>query len=189
MSVRDEVGNKIGKVSKWGKIIGVVLVILGVLSIVAPMASGFALMAMIGGIMTVAGVGRLMWAFQAGSFGKGVLAFLLGALFIVTGILMITQPMTGLASLALVLAAFFVVDGIFEIVAGFKVKPEAGWGWLVFGGIVSVVLGGLIWSQWPLSGAWAIGVLVGIKLIFAGMAVLRLGSLGGRVAKRLTGEA
>jgi len=67
--------------------------------------------------------------------------------------------------------------GISEIVAAIQIRPTQGWGFVLFSGIVSVILGFLIWNQWPLSAAWAIGVLVGIQLLFAGMTMITVGSV------------
>lgn len=181
----NELGSGLKKASRRGMVLGIALVILGLLSIMAPMITGVTVSVLVGVLMIAAGIARLIWAFQAGSFGKGVLTFLLGGLLIVTGLVMLFRPVIGMASLAMLLAAFFLVDGIFEIVAAFKVKPEKGWGWLLFGGIASIVLAALIWWQWPISGAWAIGVLVGVKLLLAGSAMIALGSMGSGVAGRM----
>jgi uncharacterized membrane protein HdeD (DUF308 family) len=78
--------------------------------------------------------------------------------------------------LTLVLAGYFVIDGLFEIIGAFQVKPATGWGFLLFGGVVSLALGMMIWRQFPISGAWAIGILVGVKLLFAGLAMVTVGS-------------
>ena len=76
----------------------------------------------------------------------------------------------------MVLIIYFLANGIGEIIAAFQVKPAQGWGFVLFSGIVSVILAFMIWNQWPLSGAWAIGVLVGIQLIFAGLTMITVGS-------------
>jgi uncharacterized membrane protein HdeD (DUF308 family) len=76
-----------------------------------------------------------------------------------------------------ILIAYFLAMGISEITAAFRIRPAQGWGFLLFSGIVSVVLAVLIWNQWPLSGAWAIGVLVGIQLFSSGMTMIAIGSV------------
>ena len=91
---------------------------------------------------------------------------------------MVVQPGMALASLTLVLAIYFLVDGLVMLFAAFSVKPARGWGWLLFNGIITLLLGLLIFGQWPLSGAWAIGILVGVRLLFAGMTMIALGSSG-----------
>ncbi len=182
--MNDELGSGIKQASNRGMVFGIALVILGFLSILAPMVAGGMVSVLVGVFMIAAGIARLMWAFQAGSFGKGALTFLLGGLLIITGLALIFRPMIGMASMALMLAIFFLADGIFELVAAFKVKPKKGWGWMLFGGIVSIVLAGFIFYEWPFSGVWAVGILVGVKLLFAGFAMIALGSMGRGVARR-----
>jgi uncharacterized membrane protein HdeD (DUF308 family) len=176
-------GEGVKRFATGGMIFGVVLVVLGMLSIMAPMITGVVVAVMVGIFMVSAGIFRLIWAFGSDSFGRGILTFILGGLFIVTGFLMIFRPLAGLASLALIMAAFFLVDGIFEIVAALSHRPEKGWGWLVFGGVVSIALAVMIWRQWPLSGAWAIGILAGVKMLFAGLGMIAVASAARRLAE------
>jgi uncharacterized membrane protein HdeD (DUF308 family) len=163
-------------------ILGVLTVILGVLAMMSPMMAGMAVSMMVGFLLILAGITRTIFAFKAQSWGKGILAFVLGLLTLLIGLAMVFRPVLGLTSLTLVLAAYFFIDGIFEIFEAFDLKPLKGWGWMLFGGIVSVLLGFMIWGQWPVSGAWAIGILVGIKLIFAGWAMVGIGAAGRSIA-------
>jgi len=161
-------------VSRGGMVFGIVLVVLGMLSIAAPLISGVAIVLLVGVFMIAGGIARMLWAFRSGSFGRGLLSVVLGGLFILAGALVLARPLIGLASLTMLLAVFFLMDGVFEIMAAFKLKPTEGWWWLLVGGIASLVLGFMIWRQWPLSGAWATGVLVGIKMLFAGIEMIGL---------------
>lgn len=169
--------------------LGIVLLILGMLAIAAPMFAGAAVSTMVAILLMAAGICRLIWAFRAETFGKGVLAFLLGGLTLGVGIVMLARPLIGLASLTLVLGVYFLLDGIFDIVAAFSIKPAKGWGWMVFGGAMSILLSALIWSQWPLSGAWAIGILVGVRLIFAGWEMIALGAMVRAAGEAITAES
>ena len=164
--------------ARTGTIFGIATLIFGILCVVAPGISGLSVTFLVAVLLIAAGIARLFFAFQSGSFGKGLLTFLLGGLSILFGIVIMARPLLGLASLTMVLAAFFVADGIVEIIAAFKVKPVKGWGWMLFDGILSLLLGGLIIYEWPFSGRWAIGVLVGVRLIFAGWSMIALGSMG-----------
>jgi len=159
-------------------ILGIVTVILGVLAMMAPMMTGVAVALMVGILLIGGGIMRTIFAFKCKSWGAGILVFLLGILTLLVGLYMVARPGVALATLTLFLAAYFVVDGIFEIVQAFDLKPIQGWGWMLFGGIISILLGVMIWRQWPVSGAWAIGILVGIKLIFAGWAMAGIGAAG-----------
>lgn len=158
------------------KAIGVCLLILGILAVAAPLAAGASLMFIIGIMLIMGGGAQCVLAFKAGAFGRGLLVFLMGALTLLVGIYMIGQPVAALASITLFLAFYFVATGIVEIVAAFNVKPAAGWGGMLFNAIVTLLLGVMIWRQFPLSGIWAVGVLFGVKLISSGMALIALGA-------------
>ena len=177
----------ISKHAKHAKWAGIVMIIAGVLSIVAPFVAGVSAMIMLGALLLAAGVAECFLAFKAGAFGRGLLIFLLGALTVVAGVLTLSQPMTALATVTLLLAAYFFVAGIFECVAAFSARPENGWGWLLASGVVSILLGIMLWRQFPLSGIWAVGTLVGIRLLFAGFALFSVGSAVRRGADTLAG--
>jgi uncharacterized membrane protein HdeD (DUF308 family) len=177
-TVAAPVAHAVKKDSTMLLILGVLTVILGIFAMMAPGMTGMTVAVIVGILLIIAGVARGIFAFKAQSWGKGILAFLLGLLTLIVGGYMVMNPGVALASLALFLAAFFFVDGIFEIIEAFQLKPIDGWGWMLFGGIVSILLGFMIWRQWPISGLWAIGILVGIKLIFSGIAMTMLGWMG-----------
>jgi uncharacterized membrane protein HdeD (DUF308 family) len=163
-------------------ILGIVTIVLGVVAMSAPLMAGAVAVMMIGFLLIGGGIMRTIFAFKCKSWGKGILVFLLGLLTLVAGIYVVSRPGAALVTFTLFLAAYFVVDGIFEIIEAFDLKPIQGWGWMLFGGIVSILLGLMIWKQWPLSGAWAVGILVGIKLIFAGFAMTGIGAAGRGIA-------
>ena len=170
-------------------VFGIKVLILGLLAIACPLTAGAAVSTMVAILLMAAGAVRMLWAFKAGSFGKGALVLLLGGLTLGVGIVMLARPLVVLASLTIVLAVYFLLDGISEIVAAFSVKPAKGWGFMVFGGAMSILLSSLIWSQWPLSGAWAIGILVGVRLVFAGTAMIALGSAIGTVRDAVAADS
>ncbi len=156
--------------------LGYALVIFGILAIMAPLFTGTAVTIFVGVLMIAAGITRGVFAFRAQTFGKGLLMFVLGAIIAFGGVLLIARPLFGLASLTMVLAAFFFADGIIEAIYAFQLRPVKGWGWMLYSGIVSGLLGFLIMYQWPVSGRWAIGVLVGVRLVLTGWSVIALGS-------------
>ena len=154
---------------------GVVAIILGFLAMIAPGLTGVSLSIMLGILMLVGGIVRMMWAFGAGSFGKGLMAFALGGLTLLCGIAFLANPLYAANVLTTILAFYFMLDGVVELMAGFQRRPAAGSGWLIFGGITSVILGVMVWSSWP-AGAWVIGTLVGIKLFSVGLIMVTGGS-------------
>lgn len=156
--------------------LGVIAVILGILAMLAPGLTGVSVTFLIGILVIAGGIIRMIWSFKMGSFGKGVLMFGIGLLTLVCGIALVANPLFASGVMAIVLAIYFIADGIFEISGSFLLRPVSGWGWMLFGGIVSIVLGIMIWRQFPLSGAWAIGTLLGIKLFFIGIFIITTGT-------------
>ena len=162
--------------------LGVVTVIFGILAVGAPLLTGIAVAVFVGCLLLFAGIARIIHALRSKQWGTGILGTLIGALAVFAGLMTIFRPMVGLMSLTLFLAGYFLIDGVCEIIAAFKMKPDLGWGWLLFNGIIAVVLGIMIWRQWPVSGAWAIGILVGIHILMTGWSMIILGTGARRVA-------
>jgi uncharacterized membrane protein HdeD (DUF308 family) len=108
--------------------------------------------------------------------GESIMLVVLGLLGIVAGGYMLSQPGLALGVLTLFLAGFFIAEGIIEIIAAIRARPAPGWGWFLFGGVLSLLLGLMVWRQFPLSGAWAIGTLVGVRLLMSGVSLVAIGS-------------
>lgn len=157
-------------------VLGVITIILGFLAMLAPGLTGISIAIFVGIAVLIGGVVRMIWAFKAGSLGKGVLTFVIGALTLICGIVLVSDPVLASGFLTVMLAFYFFFDGIAEIAAGFQQRPAEGSGWLIFGGIMSLILGIMIWRQYPLSGAYAIGILLGIKLFMVGLIMVTGGS-------------
>ena len=170
--------------SRTAVIAGVVMLVCGLLSIAAPLAAGLSITVLVGLLMSVGGISQCVLAFHAGALGRGLLLFLIGAVTALTGFYLVSQPLAGLAAITLFLAAYFMVTGIFELIAAFQIRPLPGWSLMLFTGIVTLVLGILIWRQFPLSGIWAVGVLFGIKLAMSGWWLVVIGRSVGRSANR-----
>jgi uncharacterized membrane protein HdeD (DUF308 family) len=164
-----EVKDRVKSVRNRMKILGAIAIVLGILALLTPVLTGFSIVILLGVLVLIAGIDRIIWAFQADSLGRGLLMFAIGGLTLLCGIALIANPLFVSGVLSLLLIAYFILDGIFELTAGLRLRPEEGWGWLLAGGIVSVLLGIMIWAQFPLSGVWAMGVLLGIKMIFIGL--------------------
>ncbi|MEE8216389.1 MAG: DUF308 domain-containing protein [Acidiferrobacterales bacterium] len=81
------------------------------------------------------------------------------------------------------LVAYLLIDGIFEIIGALQIKPAEGWGWMLLGGSVSLILDIMLWGQFPLASMWAIGVLLGIKLALTGVIMITVGSTARSMGK------
>ena len=169
----------------WLVVLGVVTVAAGVLAVGSPLATGLAVTVIVGIAMIIGGIARTIGVFSAGSFGQGALAFIGGILTLAAGVILAARPGMGLASLTLILGACLIVDGLSGVVLAVQVRPQQGWGWMCFSAAMGVLLGFVLLAEWPLSGVWAIGTLVGINLIFAGFSLISVGSTARHVAKQL----
>jgi uncharacterized membrane protein HdeD (DUF308 family) len=157
------------------KTMGIVAIVMGVLAIMAPLFTGLSVVVMVGIMVLIAGVTRMIWAFGAGSLGTRAFQLLIGGLTLLCGLAMVTDPIFASGVLTVILAIYLVVDGVVEISVAFGMRPGRGWGLLLAGGIISLLLGLMIWRQFPLSGAWALGIFLGVKLLLVGMTMLAVG--------------
>lgn len=173
---------KEARAARWA---GIAMIIAGVLALLAPLAAGLSIALLVGVMLLIGGIAYLVLVFRSGSLARGAIAALVGGLSLIAGIYCITQPVAALAALTIVLAIYFVAAGLLEIFAAISARPENGWKLLLITGIVSLLLGLLIWAQFPLSGVWAVGVLVGARLLITGWTMT---SIAG-AAIRLTDNA
>jgi uncharacterized membrane protein HdeD (DUF308 family) len=164
---------------------GVIAISLGLLAMLAPVSAGVSLAMVLGGLVVVSGIIRMLWAFQSDRLGRGVWMLAVGGLTLICGLALLAHPLFASGVLTIVLVAYLILDGVSEVVVGFG-RPGDGGGWLILGGIVSIVLGGMMWAQYPLSGAWAMGMLLGIKLFLVGLTMITGGSAGRSMAAAQT---
>lgn len=182
------VAKKLKHSGGWLVALGILSIIAGVLAIALPGASGATFTWLIGAVLLGVGIVQIIGAFKAGSWGAGLADLLGGLLYAVAGIIALVNTWSAMAALALLIAIFFLVRGIYQVWASFQIKPEAGWGWLLFGGILALALGLMLLVQWPGTALWVIGLFVGIELIFSGWTYVFLGSglrrMGGTLEDR-----
>jgi uncharacterized membrane protein HdeD (DUF308 family) len=155
---------------------GILLIILGVLAIMLPQIASIAVEIVIGWLLLISGVIGLINTFRmrgAPAFGWSLLSAILG---IVTGVLLLWWPLTGVVSLTLVLSVFFVVEGIASIMfaLGHKRELSGRWGWMLLSGIIDLILASVIFLGLPGTAAWAVGLLVGINMVFGGWALIAM---------------
>ena len=156
--------------------IGFIMIVCGFLSVAAPLAAGLAITITVGMLLAIGGVSQCVLAFRAGAFSSGLLLFAVGSLTAIAGGYLFTQPLAGLADITMILMIFFVVTGVFELLGSLQIRPAQGWTWMALNGAVTLLLGVMIWRQFPLSGAWAVGVLFGIRLMLTGWSLVAIGS-------------
>ncbi|MGB7012588.1 MAG: HdeD family acid-resistance protein [Pseudolabrys sp.] len=163
---------------------GVVLLVLGATAVVLPPIATLAVTILLGWLFLVSGILGLIttfWMRHAPGFWWSLLSAVLG---IVVGAVLLASPLTGAFSLALVLVAFFLVEGAVSIMFALDHKRELSgqWGWMLVSGIIDLGLAIMIFAGLPSTAAWAVGLLVGINMIFGGSALIAM-ALHARTAK------
>jgi len=153
---------------------GVFMILFGVIAIATPALAGTAVVLVIGGLLFIAGIVEMVQAFRADTWGSMLLTFGLGLLTLICGIGVLAHPLLGLKFLTLLLAIYFIVEGIWKIIGSFGLRSVSGWPLMTLSGIVSLLLGIIIYRQWPVSGLWAVGLLVGIDFLMTGASMIAL---------------
>lgn len=152
----------------WMLVLGACLLVLGILAVIYSLAFTIASVLVFGWILVIAGIIGGVQAIRHRANGHLFLYVLNAVLSIVLGVMLLRSPVAGAVMLTLLLAMYFIVAAVFRIVAAFHMRGVSGWGWMLFDGIITLILGILIWSQWPVSGLWVIGLFIGIDLIVVG---------------------
>jgi uncharacterized membrane protein HdeD (DUF308 family) len=155
--------------STWSVIWGILLIGFGMLAVGSPYLAAVALNVVIAWLIVLAGVVHLTLAFSAHGAGSLIWKLLVGVAYLAFGVYLIMHPVLAVASLTLVLASLFLIEGVFDIVLFFKMRSVRGSNWVLIDGIITLLLGLLIYEQWPSSSIWAIGTLVGVSLIISGI--------------------
>ena len=149
--------------------LAVVQIILGLLAVILPFASGIGISILMAWIIVFSGFAYFAYAFAARGAGAVIWRMLIGIVYIIGGGYLAFHPRLALASFTLAVAAILLFEGIMEIVVFFQFRALQGSWWILIDGIVTLFLSYLIWRPWPLSSAWAIGTLVGINLMVSGL--------------------
>jgi uncharacterized membrane protein HdeD (DUF308 family) len=163
---------------------GVLLIALGMFVIASPLIAAIAVAVVIAWLIVLAGVVHFIIAFHTREAGSVIWRLLVGLAYVAFGVYLIARPAVGVASLTLVLASLFLVEGVLDIVLFFKARQIRGSAWFLFDGIITLLLGLMIYVQWPSSSVWAIGTLVGVSLIISGVTRVML-ALAVRKAARV----
>jgi uncharacterized membrane protein HdeD (DUF308 family) len=156
---------------------GIVLLVLGFLALLIPPLATLGVTIFLGWLFLVSGVMGLVatfWARQAPGFWWSLISALLG---IVAGLVLVANPAGGAVSLTLILILFFVIEGVASIMYALDHRQQLSgrWGWMLFSGLIDLVLAVMILAGLPGTAAWALGLLVGINMIFGGSALLGMG--------------
>jgi uncharacterized membrane protein HdeD (DUF308 family) len=160
--------------STWSILWGVLLILFGMVAIASPLLAAVAVNGIIAWLIVFSGVVHIVLAFHSHGAGSVIWKLLVGLAYICFGAYLILHPVIGVASLTLLLASLFLIEGILNIILFFKMRSLRGSSWMLIDGIITLLLGLMIYVQWPSSTAWAIGILVGVSMIMSGISRVML---------------
>jgi uncharacterized membrane protein HdeD (DUF308 family) len=151
----------------WLLALGIALIIVGTMAICFPVMATLATVEVLGYFLVIGGVVEAVSGFWARRWGGFLLHLLCGLLYLFLGVVIIERPGLGAAAYTLMLAVFFFASGVVRIVLAVG-QQFSGWGWTLLSGVVTLLLGMMIWRNLPEAALWVIGTFVGIDLIFNG---------------------
>lgn len=159
---------------KWGWLLLVALLLIaGGIYLISYAAYTSIITVMIFGVFLLLSGGfhlvSALWSFRTRGF---FLSLVMSLLYIFAGSYIIAQPLSATITLTMVMAIFFMISGLFRIITAFSFRGAPSWGWVLFSGVITLLLGIMIWAHWPVSGLWVIGLFVGIDILFAGWTLL-----------------
>jgi uncharacterized membrane protein HdeD (DUF308 family) len=172
------------KITGWYLAAAVLFIILGIFAIIEPGVAGLGVTLLVGWLLIFGAVSHFIAAFKGGGAKQVIFQVLIGILYLVGGLYFLTHTIMGVGTLTLLLAGIILAEGVLEIIAYFRLKGEGASGWVLFNGIITLLLGALIWFHWPSSSVWAIGTLVGVNLLMTGVTRLMFGLAARKLIKQ-----
>ena len=166
------VRGEIRQSTTWSIVLSVLMMVSGALAIFIPPIAGLTVTLMFGWLLIFTGVLHLGFAWRGEGAAAVVGEIALAVLYAGIGFYMLARPVAGLASLTLAIAGYLVAKGLLEGAIAFRLRPLPGSGWLMLDGLLTVAIAAMIAASWPLSTAWAAGILVGLALFSSGLARL-----------------
>jgi uncharacterized membrane protein HdeD (DUF308 family) len=152
---------------------GIVMMVLGLLAIAEPEVASLAITIFIGWLFLIGGIFRAISLLQHRTMPGFGWALATAVLAILLGLVLLIRPIAGVLTLTIALIAFFILEGITAILLAVEHRRHLpSWGWVLFSGLIDLLLAFLIWDGWPSSADWAIGLLVGINMVFVGLSLI-----------------
>jgi|SRR5690606_17650274 len=159
----------------WLLALGILFIVLGTVALGMSMAMTVMTVLFFGVLLLIGGILQLIDAFKCRGWKSIMGHILIAGLYLLAGIMLITKPLAGSMAITALLAASFIVIGLLRIIMSFQMKGFGlAWGWVLLAGVVSLVLGAMIFFQWPASALWFIGLIVAIEMIFHGWAYVMI---------------
>jgi uncharacterized membrane protein HdeD (DUF308 family) len=154
--------------------LSILLIICGLLAILLPIEMSIGVVIVIAWLLMISGAFQIVHAFRSSGAGHILWKIVVALIYFGTGFFLFVRPGIGIATLTFVLIVFLVGEGVLDIIFYFRTRKIGASGWLLFDGIISLILGLMIWRHWPSGSLWVIGFLVGINMIMTGTTRLML---------------
>ncbi|HEX4172699.1 MAG TPA: HdeD family acid-resistance protein, partial [Acetobacteraceae bacterium] len=149
----------------WFVALGIAQLVLGIIAWFDVIAFTIAGVIFIGALLLVAGIFQVVHAFMDRDWGGFALHVLVGILYVIGGFLLMDEPIQGSVVITILVAVALIIGGVLRIAIALQHRHMPGWGLLLFGGIISVVVGVLLYLTLPWSGLWVVGTLIAVELI------------------------
>jgi uncharacterized membrane protein HdeD (DUF308 family) len=175
------------KITGWYIAAAALFIVLGMFAIIEPAVAALAVSRLVGWLLVFGGLVFLIGASTGRGVKEVIFQLAVGIIYLVGGRYSLTHPHLAMGTLTLLLSAVIMAGGVAEIVSYLRLKSADASGWMLFNGIITFFLGGMIWFHWPSSSVWAIGILVGLTLLMTGMTRLMF-ALTARKLSRLAAK-
>ncbi len=172
---------------KWGWLValGIAFIVLGVIGLGMSVSLTMVGILFFGWLLIIGGIFQIIETFQVSGWKSVLWHVILAVLYIIAGAIVLYDPVGSAVALTLFLGIAFIVTGIARSIMSFQLRPEPVWGWVLFSGIVSIILGIMILAKWPISSFWLIGLLIAIELIANGWSYLMIGLAAKNVREKV----
>ena len=166
----------------WSIALSALMIVAGVLGIILPPVAGLVATVFFGWLFIFSGLAHFVFAWHTRATGALIWELLVGAVYAIVGGYLLVNPVAGLVSLTFALAVYLFAEGVLEFIMRFGLRGLPGSGWLFFDGVITLILAILIWRMWPFNSIWVLGTLLGISMLFSGVARLMMSLTRHRLA-------
>ena len=165
-----DIQSKAKSAIRWSIASGILMIAAGIIALSVPFITGFVFTLWLGFMLTFVGLAQGIYSWQTRKNGGLLLKLIIGFLYIAAGILVLANPFKGILTLTVFLSIFLLFEGIFELSLAFQLRSlNSRWGWVLFDGILTLIISLMIWRHLPSSATWVIGLLIGLSIISSGI--------------------
>jgi uncharacterized membrane protein HdeD (DUF308 family) len=167
----------------WSIALSALMIAAGILGIILPPVAGLVATVFFGWLFVFSGLAHFVFEWHTRATGALIWELLVGAVYMIVGGYLLVNPVAGMVSLTFALAVYLFTEGVLEFIMGLGLRGLPGAGWLFFDGVVTLILAILIWRMWPFNSIWVLGTLLGISMLFSGVARLMMSLARHRLAR------